>query len=162
VAIAIGASALGVGLKALLDVSVLDWGQLWLIAVAGGAVLTIAALALCGAAQIKQWPAAFVGVAYAFGVVAQGDALLDTAPGETFQTQVISTHISRGRSTTYSVTLAPWGPDTGANTHDVSPALYAHLEFRGVACVTLHSGALHLRWYVISTCDGQTFTGKGK
>ena len=48
------------------------------------------------------------------------------------------------------------------NTHDVGPALYAHLEFRGEACMTLHQGALHLRWYVISTCDGLGVTSGGK
>jgi hypothetical protein len=159
VAIGVFASALGVGLKALLDVSVLDWSQLWLIAVLGGLVLTAAVLAIFNAAQIKYWPAAFVGVAYLFGVVAQADALLDSAPGETFQAQVISTYVSHGRSTSYSATLGPWGPETTDNTHDVSPALYAHLSFQREACVTLHPGALHLRWYAISTCDGLSPSG---
>lgn len=162
VVIAIAASAIGVGLRALLDVDLLDWSQLWLAAAVGGIALTAAVLALFNAAQIKHWAAAFIGVAFVFGVVAQADAQFDAAPAETFQTRVVSTYISHGRSTTYSATLAPWGPETHDNTHDVGPALYAHLEFRGEACVTLHPGALHMRWYVISTCDGVSVASDGK
>jgi hypothetical protein len=160
--IAILASAIGLGLRALIDVDMLDWGSLWLAALGGGCVLAAAVLALFNAVDLKSWPAAMVGAAYALGAVAQADSLLDTAQAETFQTRVVSTYISHGRSTTYSATLAPWGPETSDNTHDVAPDLYAHLEFRGVACVTLHPGALHLRWYVISTCDGLSVASSGK
>jgi hypothetical protein len=153
VAVAIVASALGVGLRALIDVDVLDWGRLWLIAAVVGFALTALVLLLFGLLKLKTMPAAIAGVAFAFGLVAQADTLLDNAPSETFHANVLDTHVSHGRSTSYSATLGPWGPESSENYHGISSELYYQLSAGGEACVTLHPGALHLRWYVISTCD---------
>lgn len=79
-----------------------------------------------------------------------------------FQTQVVEMHVSHGRSTTYSATLAPWGPETGDNNHSISSDLYDQLQPGGQACVVLHPGALHLRWFVIGTCSASDTYGVGK
>jgi hypothetical protein len=159
--IAILASAVALGFRALIDLDVLDWQQLWLFAIVGGGLATALVLAAFNAVQLKHWPAALVGVAYLLGAIAQADAQLDHTPAEMFQTQVVSMHVSHGRSTTYSAALAPWGPEMHENTYTISSSLYDQLSPGGAACVTLHRGALHLRWYVISTCAGYGFN-KGK
>lgn len=162
VSIAILASVFALGVRALIDLDMLDWPKLWLFAILGGCIATALVLAAFNVAELKHWPAALIGVGFMFGAIAEADAQLDSTPGQTFQTHVVSMYVSHGRrSTTYSMTLSPWGEETQDNSHDVSSSLYDQLSPGDAACVTLHPGALRLRWYVISTCDGLNFS-KGK
>ena len=145
-----------VWLRAFIDLSLLEWATVLAMSCAVGVALAALVLMLFGEMRLSRWPAAFVGAAFAFGVIAQADARLDVAAPETFETQVVSMYVSHGRSTAYPITRAPWGPEVGDNAHDVSADLYYRLSADSSACVALYPGALHLRWYTISACGGGT------
>lgn len=147
--------AAAVWLRALIDVSLLEWARVLAISCAVGIALAALVLMLFSEMKLSRWPAAFVGAAFAFGVIAQTDARLDTAVPETFEPKVVSMYVSHGRATSYHVTLSSWGPQTGDNSHDVPSDLYNQLSIEGAACVALYPGALHLRWYTISVCGGR-------
>jgi hypothetical protein len=66
---------------------------------------------------------------------------------------VVDKSISTGRSRSYHVKLAPWGPRTTTDTDDVTSGTYDDLHLGGRACVTLHPGALGVRWYTIAPCS---------
>jgi hypothetical protein len=144
-------------IRPLVDKAYYDWLPL-------DAALVVGALAAMGGflalfpwmrAGRRAWwfgPAIF-GAAYAFGVFANADTLADRARPQVFQTEVVDKSISTGRSRSYHVKLAPWGPRTTTDTDDVTSGTYDDLHLGGRACVTLHPGALGVRWYTIAPCS---------
>jgi hypothetical protein len=107
--------------------------------------------------------AAVVAVAYGISVVTLADVQLDRSPGENFQSQVVDSHVSRGKnSRTYFVRLAPWGPRQSASEVSVPEAMFNRLTMRGrVACITLYDGAFGIRWFSLDVCrqDGSHADG---
>lgn len=94
------------------------------------------------------------GAAYGFGAMVYADVRFDNGPGQVFEAQVQGQHLSYGRhSTYYHLVLAPFG--TFAQPFDayVSHADYQALKTGDVACVTLHPGALRMRWYRAGVCN---------
>ncbi len=62
------------------------------------------------------------GCMYGYGFVTVADTLLDHAPATTFATSVVGEHEVHGRSTTYYLDLAAWGPFDGTNKLSVPHA----------------------------------------
>jgi hypothetical protein len=92
--------------------------------------------------------AGFFGVG--FGMLA--DTISDTAPATTYSADVIGKHISRGRSTSYYLELAPWGPKSTTNGVSVSPNDYRNFGIGDQVCLSLHPGSLHAPWYQLVDC----------
>ncbi|MBI3438563.1 MAG: hypothetical protein HY054_07950 [Proteobacteria bacterium] len=139
-----------VALRALIDLSLLDWAVFLAASCAIGIALTVCVLAMFGELKLSRWPAVLLGVAFACGVVAQADARLDTSVPQIFEPKIVSMYVSHGRSTSYHVTLSAWGPETGDNAHDVPEELFNQLSIQSSACVSIYPGALRMRWYVIT------------
>jgi len=146
--------ALAVSVKALVSVHMLTVGPLiW-----GGVGLGVAV-----AAFVAQQPsrhgmrlshAALAGllgglIAYGGGVAL--DVGLDAARPQSFTTTVTGMEVLRGRSNTYRLHLAPWGPD-GAQRADVSRSFYAGVTVGAAICPARHPGALGLAWYQLAPC----------
>jgi hypothetical protein len=93
----------------------------------------------------------FAGL-YAFGLVAGADTVSDTAAPRTFQTIVAGKHLRHGKSTTYYLTLEPWGPFAQARSVQVSASRYRETGFGDTVCVALHAGYLHADWYELVDC----------
>lgn len=88
--------------------------------------------------------------AVGFGMLA--DTIADTAPATTYSADVIGKHISRGRSTTYYLELAPWGPQATPNNVSVSSKDYGNFGIGDQVCLSLHPGSLHAPWYQLVDC----------
>jgi hypothetical protein len=92
------------------------------------------------------------GCMYGYGVVAVADTLLDHAPATAYATSVIGEHEVHGKSTSYYLDLAAWGPFDGTNKLSVSHKEYMKAQVGDAVCLSLHPGYLHAPWYTRVDC----------
>lgn len=96
----------------------------------------------------------FAGMySYSLGMVA--DTLTDHATATVYSAQVLDKHLSRGRSTTYYLNLAPWGPIENPGQVSVPMRTYDTVEPGDQVCLRLHPGSLHVPWYQLADCSAQ-------
>jgi hypothetical protein len=94
--------------------------------------------------------------AYAGGVAGAANALFDRSKATGYTVPVVGGHVSSGRSTTYYLRLAPWGPVTDEKDVSVPSHLYHGMEIGDVVCISLHAGALHAPWFTVASCPTQS------
>jgi hypothetical protein len=97
----------------------------------------------------------FISGFYGYGLASVADTLPDQSTPQPYATQVVGKHISSGRSTTYYLNLAPWGPMQGPNRISVPSEIYRRTVEGDQVCLELHSGALHVSWYKHVDCPNQ-------
>ncbi len=93
---------------------------------------------------------------YAYGVAVAADAQLDTTAPVPFRATVVRMHEYHGRSTTYALYLAPWGPLATTNRLNVSSRFYHRTEIGDAVCLDLHPGTLHAQWFTQVDCGLQS------
>lgn len=145
-------------------VAVLAWRVWWdvllidlSVAVKAGGVIGLILLALAVIADRSLIRflaiAAVVAVAYGVSVVTLADVQLDRSPGQNFQSQVIDSHVSsHGRSRTYLVKLAPWGPRQSASEFPVPETTFVRLMRGSFVCIRMYDGAFGIRWFSVNAC----------
>jgi hypothetical protein len=84
---------------------------------------------------------------YGYGLVTSADTLPDHAKPQRYSASIVGKHTSSGRSTTYYLDLAPWGPLPDENRLSVSRRLYDAATVGELTCLELHQGYLHAPWY---------------
>ncbi|HXJ12447.1 MAG TPA: hypothetical protein VNH19_09260, partial [Candidatus Limnocylindrales bacterium] len=94
----------------------------------------------------------FIAVAYGGGVTAMTDTLLDRSLPRVFQTEVLNKRISSGRSTTWYLRLAPWGPQAQPAEVSVHSSLYNSVQPGQIVCVSLYPGTLKILWFRVAHC----------
>jgi hypothetical protein len=94
----------------------------------------------------------FCAPSYSYGLTFALNTLFDDSPGSTYQTVVLDKRISHGKSNTYYLRLAPWGPITAAYETDVPSRIYGSYTPSDTVCLGLHPGLLHLPWYQLIDC----------
>ena len=97
----------------------------------------------------------FLAGAYGWGLTAAADSVLDKSTPASFTTTVENMHESHGRSTSYHLGLAPWGPMQGPDDVSVSKTTYESTTIGSQVCLELHPGRLAVQWYRIVACDGR-------
>jgi len=139
--------------RAIQDLHFLQWKPLLFATLALAAILTIF-LAQSDSHFHNRAVAAislfFVGSMYCFGAVAHFDVLADRSAPVIYQTQVLGKHADNGRTTTYYLRVAPWGPLQDAQEIAVPLALYRIIKPGQPVDIHLFSGSLHLPWYSVS------------
>lgn len=98
----------------------------------------------------------FVAGLYGWGLAATADAVLDKSTPESYATTVQDKHESHGRSTSYYLDLAPWGPIQGLNDVSVSRTTYEGAFIGELVCLELRRGVLHVEWYQVVACTRQS------
>jgi hypothetical protein len=143
-------------MRAAQDFGVLDWQLSVTYALLATSVICWAALKSDPRLrEHKSTVAALVCLmgAYGYGVVALGNNLLDTAAGQNYRVPVLAMHYSRGsKSTSYYLTLAPWGPRKEPRDVSVARGLYEATRPGAQVCVHQGPGALGIGWYVVRAC----------
>ena len=91
---------------------------------------------------------------YGYGAVEVGDTLFDGKPGVGYSSQVESKRVVSGRSETYYLQVAPWGPVEQAGEVSVPSELYEAVQPGELVCMTLHPGRLGAQWYRMGPCGG--------
>jgi hypothetical protein len=99
---------------------------------------------------------AFFACLYSYGLAAVTDALGDSAVAASYRVEVLDKHVSRGRSTSYSLSLAPWGDRQEPARVGVSGSTYGAVGIGDQVCIQVHRGNLRVPWYWITACS-QTF-----
>lgn len=96
----------------------------------------------------------FFGGFYSWGVVVGLDTMKDAAPVQTYVVTVTGKHYSSGRSTTYYLSLARWGPFPGpVHSMEVPGSLYRSVHAGDQICLALHAGMIHVPWYEPVACS---------
>jgi hypothetical protein len=93
----------------------------------------------------------FAGL-YSAGFGAMADTISDRAPAKTYTADVLHKRISRGRSTSYYLTLSPWGPIASPDEVSVSLKVFHSFNVGDQVCLNLHPGSLHAPWYRLVDC----------
>ena len=90
---------------------------------------------------------------YGYGAGMQVNALLDGSAPQTYRVGVTAKHVSHGKSTSYHLTLAPWGPKVSGQDLMVPYSQYAVVKPGDTVCMLLRSGALGVAWSELGRCD---------
>jgi hypothetical protein len=142
--------------RALLDFEIVDYDIVWIFT--GGIAVVMISLLLIGSKEysIKDFRSSLllvsligVSVAYGFGTTALLNCTLDTRTPEIFEAEVISMEISSGKTTTYYVTVTPWGPRTEAEKISVAQEEYEQIAVGDVVNVYLMPGFFKIRWFFL-------------
>ena len=90
---------------------------------------------------------------YGYGAGMQINALLDGSTPQTYRVVVTAKHVSHGKSTSYHLSLAPWGPRASGQDLMVPYSRYAVLKPGDTVCMLLRAGALGVAWSELGRCD---------
>jgi hypothetical protein len=94
----------------------------------------------------------FAGL-YAYGLTEVADTAFDNSPAVPYTTTIIGGHVSHGKSTTYYLRLAPWGPIGYPDDVSVSSRIYRNAHTGDTVCLALHDGSLKAPWFRVNPCD---------
>jgi len=143
-------------MRSVSDFEFLEWMPILKLAIVASMILTIVVVgADRGMRERRLAFLAFLFLCflYAFGAMAQANALLDRSEGQIFSTKVLDKRIESGKSTTYYFRVDPWGPRKEPNEVSVSRSMYQATDVGKNVCVWLHTGSLKVRWFVVGACQ---------
>jgi hypothetical protein len=147
--------AITLAMRALQDVELLEWKPVFSRVILGAIALT--AIMARGDRGLRAPPGVILlfflfSAVYAYGAIIQVNALMDDSAAQTYEVVVLSKHVTSGKSTTYYLHLAPWGPQTNKGDVSVGRGLYNGIEPGQTVCTDLRAGALRIPWYTVSAC----------
>jgi hypothetical protein len=90
---------------------------------------------------------------YGYGAGLEVNALLDRSTPQTHRVIITAKHVSHGRSTSYHLNLARWGPRVSGQDLMVSYSQYAAVKPGDSVCMLLLPGALRVAWSELGRCD---------
>jgi hypothetical protein len=137
------------GLRAL-DYAVIDLVRLFSIGVPIGLVPAGVGAWLDPSVKRRWLTASLFGVinvGYGVGGACLANSLLDSSEPVVYRSEVLGKRISRGKHTEYNLALAPWGPVEEREQVRVPRQLFDQLAKEDWVDVSLHEGALGMRWF---------------
>jgi len=149
--------SLALTLRALIDIHVIDIQSLILWGSLLGLPLWSATVSAPTAPEKNRWITLLlmlpVSMIYGGSSLAFANVMWDNQPPEVFTTTVTGKDVSRGKNTTYHVSLSTWNASVGENRVAVSRSYYDKVDKGDVVCVRLHPGKFGLRWMQVGDCD---------
>jgi hypothetical protein len=142
--------------RALFDYEVVSYALLW--AVAGKAAAGVALLLGIGSRKFLVQQGALTRTVFAVGLLAALygysaasviNTVYDEATAEAYTPKVVSKHTSKGKTTTYYLTLEAWGPMPTGEDVPVSHAYYEQVQPGQSVKVALGSGRLGVPWFIV-------------
>jgi hypothetical protein len=152
VALALIAPGAILALRCIRDLKLVEYAPaLVAAAVAAVALAALAALADPSLRARKPMVALFAALLlmWGYGAVVQADVLLDRASPESFTVEVVGKSVTHGKTTSWNLRLAPWGPCAEAESVEVTEDQYDAVREGDVVETLLRPGALGIRWYVV-------------
>ncbi|MDR3740466.1 MAG: hypothetical protein P4L40_15740 [Terracidiphilus sp.] len=95
---------------------------------------------------------AMLSCLYGFALSIVTDTVGDSRIAATYRAEVLGKHESHGRSTSYTLSLAPWGPRELPDSVGVSSTTYRLLDIGDQACIEVHPGNLRITWFRVAAC----------
>ncbi len=143
--------------RAVSELETLDWKGPAMLASAIGLLLTGAAARVDPWFQKQRWALLVSGLMtclYGYGAGMELNALADRSAPRVYPVVVAAKHVSEdSKSTTWYLTLNPWGPMTESKDVSVSAARYRLTEPGDSVCVMLRPGAFRIAWYRVAACN---------
>ena len=146
---------LALGLRGVQDLHLIRWTPIISLAILTSILLSVILYQSDRGMRQRPWsllPIVLFGSFYAYGAIGEADALLDHSASQTFTVAVNGKHVSHGKTTSYYLQLASWGPQQDPSSVTVPSDLYDAVAIGESVCISLHPGALHIPWYEIDTC----------
>ena len=146
---------IGLLIRSLLDVSLLSWAPLIKYILFLAVVLYALALTTTKMHRNKKKFAQslvfllFIA-AYSYGLVAEVNSLEDKGPSKVFTATVTGKHESSGKTTTYYLSLSPWGPRKKEDDVNVARSFYERSQVGETVHVYLKNGALGGQWFFVT------------
>lgn len=141
-----------------ININVQDAGNIWLPAIAIGLLmgLFLVITAIRGALTSNK-PATlaacflylFVIPAYSYGTILSLNTRFDNSQPAYYETEVLFKRVSKGKSTSYHLQLAPWGPVHNTKDVTVSRDFYIRTELNSKVRISLQKGWLDIPWYTV-------------
>ncbi|RSK51162.1 hypothetical protein [Hymenobacter rigui] len=149
--------AVALMLRVLLDFELLDYSAAWQLA-AAVAVLFGGVLAYGNRRFIKlpasRWGAVatvfFCALVYGYSAVVAINCVFDEATPRVYAANVISKHISSGKTTTYYLKVGAWGPRTAPEDVTVTEETYDQTMPGDSVRVYQFPGRLAMPWFTVS------------
>jgi hypothetical protein len=102
--------------------------------------------------------ALLLSLPYGYALSLAINSWTNVVPVQHYRAQVIAKHVSHGnKSTTWHLTLTPWGPIHARSDVTVSPSLYAIARLGHAVCIEQRQGALQIPWYRLFPCQQGRF-----
>lgn len=141
-------------------IHILDYPRVWMV-VSCVTVALIAMLLFCSRYLNKKrktytLAAVFVSVIFvgnSYGIVLAGNAVLDNSGHEYHETRVADKSVSRGKNTTYYLTLQPWAHQAESERESVSRQLYNAVDIDDKVGIYYHKGAFNIPWFRIERAE---------
>ncbi|OON68106.1 hypothetical protein [Hymenobacter sp. CRA2] len=148
--------SLGLILRSLFDQELVRMAPLWPLVGVVAALLAVAlllgnrqTLRQRGTALMTISTAVFCAALYGYGATTMYNAAFDEAEPAVHLAKVLKKHKSSGRTTTYNLTVTPWGPIKKVEDVQVSRAYYEQTQPGDSVSILLMSGRLDLPWYTV-------------
>jgi len=84
-----------------------------------------------------------------FGNTLHINKAFDRSQEQTYHVVVVSKHISHGKSTSYYLHTAPWGPENKSVSPSVGNRTYNNIQVGDTITIRFRTGALNIPWYKI-------------
>lgn len=146
--------AIGLSLRALLDVNVFDYSTLWLLII----VLTIPLMTFMfvgkefnlrkGKTYVYVVFFLYVFSSYSFGAILLTNVVFDDSTPKIYKAKIIDKRIGSGDVTTYSFDLDKWHEISDMNDIQVSEDMYYELEKNDSVTIYLRQGKFGIPWLI--------------
>jgi hypothetical protein len=143
--------SLALALRAIMDFNLFYKFQLWLYIIVITLIILVVILLNTEEYKTKKWlpiPIAIFIFSYVFGIIVLSNCLLDQSIPTRYTSYVREKHISRGKSTSYYLTVDPWGPVLTTEDVEVSQHLYENVEKQENLYLYLKKGFLGIEWFI--------------
>lgn len=147
------------GMRALLDVTLIDLKALCVWGMVAGLATFLALVAAphgeTGPSSQRKALALILlpfFLAYGISLVALVDTAWDEASPVLYKATITGKYVHRGKSRSYYLELSPWNPGIDENEIRVPGHYYYSVEKGDAICVRLHPGVFGLRWVGVGGC----------
>jgi hypothetical protein len=151
-----GVVAAAMAIRALMDFTILEYNKGWhLIALITLMVSLLYLLSTEGLHFRKVSDYLFalilpmVVFMFAYGVSVLGNCMLDNSPEKVFETTVLKKSTTKGKSTTYYLTVAPWDRQIEPRQLDVGLAEYDLVSEGDVVNIVQRDGYFDMTWVIV-------------
>ncbi len=95
---------------------------------------------------------ALLALIYGVSAVNLLDRVADTSKPTIMKSVVLEKWVHRGKSTSWNVRVAPWGPVEHEAAIGVASRLYDQVAVGDAVCMHLQAGTFGMRWYTLQLC----------
>lgn len=149
--------SLAICIRALLDFHLLRYGNVWKGTLLFAALLMALLLVKNKAfvfQQVKTYATlaglAVLSLAYGYGATLTLNSIFDQSAVSVYHAQVLSKRVQSGKTTTYYLSLSPWGPQKKVDDIAVQRSLYSRLQVNDDVSIYLRQGRFAIPWFVVT------------